>query len=286
MPWIGGALAAGGSIFSGLFGSDAATSAAKTQAQSADKAIAFEQSIWQQIQQQLAPFLQSGGQANNALAQMLFGQGASSPLMESPAAYAGLPNAPTPYQPLTAETFRQSPGYQWQLDQGLGAIQNRAAAKGLTGNTLKDLQKYGTGLADQDWNNAFDQNIQNYQAGNQDYWTRYNAASQQQGNIFSRLFGVSNAGQNAAANQGTAGLQVGGNVGNALIGQGNNLASGIMGSSNQLSSGFQNALYQLLNQNNSGSSNNSLAWLFGGGGNGYANGSDWGNWQNSGGGGY
>src|SRR5437016_6006696 len=83
MPWVGGALAAGGSIFSGLFGSSAATSAAKTQAQSADKAINFEQSIWQQIQQQLAPYLQSGGEANNFLRQLLMGGGTNSTLLEA-----------------------------------------------------------------------------------------------------------------------------------------------------------------------------------------------------------
>jgi hypothetical protein len=266
MAWIGGALSAGGSIFSGLFGGDAATSAAKTQAKAANRAIDFEESIWQQIQQQLAPYLQSGGQANNWLSQLLFGNGTSSMLMESPADLAGLPRAPTPYTPLTAETFRQSPGYQWQLGQTVGAVQNSGAAKGLTGNTLRDIQGYASGLADQDWQSANTQHIQDYQLGNQDYWTRYNAAAQQQGNIFSRLFGVSGTGQNAATSQGAAGLQVGGNVGNALIGQGNNLASGIMGSANQLSSGFQNALYRLLYGGGGSSANNSLAWLFGGGG--------------------
>lgn len=51
--------------------------------------------------------------------------------------------------------FTQSPGYQYQLDQGLKAIERRNAATGtlLGGNTLKELQEYGSNLANQDYNN-------------------------------------------------------------------------------------------------------------------------------------
>lgn len=49
--------------------------------------------------------------------------------------------------------YKASPGYQWELGQGLSAVQNSAAAKGgvSSGNTLKALQSYGTGLANQDF---------------------------------------------------------------------------------------------------------------------------------------
>lgn len=42
-----------------------------------------------------------------------------------------------------------NPEYQFQLDQGLGAINKSAAASGMlgSGNRLMDLQKYGQGLA-------------------------------------------------------------------------------------------------------------------------------------------
>jgi hypothetical protein len=51
--------------------------------------------------------------------------------------------------------FRADPGYQFQFDQGLQAIDRGAAAKGMvtSGNTLNAEQKYGTGLADQSYGN-------------------------------------------------------------------------------------------------------------------------------------
>lgn len=51
--------------------------------------------------------------------------------------------------------FRADPGYQFQFDQGLQAIDRGAAAKGMvtSGNTLNAEQKFGTGLADQSYGN-------------------------------------------------------------------------------------------------------------------------------------
>ena len=53
--------------------------------------------------------------------------------------------------------FHTSPGYQFALDQGLRAIDHGAAAKGIlnSGETLKAEQKYGTGLADQDFDTYY-----------------------------------------------------------------------------------------------------------------------------------
>lgn len=50
--------------------------------------------------------------------------------------------------------FRTAPGYQFALDQGLGAVERSAAARGMgtSGNTMVDLTKYATGFADQTYN--------------------------------------------------------------------------------------------------------------------------------------
>jgi hypothetical protein len=50
-------------------------------------------------------------------------------------------------------TYQTSPGYQWQLGQGLRAVDAAAAAKGMlrSGATLKAEQVYGAGLADSDF---------------------------------------------------------------------------------------------------------------------------------------
>lgn len=94
-------------------------------------------------------------------------------------------------------SFQQSPGYQYQLDQGLKAVERRNAATGtlLGGNTLRELQETGQGLA------------------NQDYY-----------NFINTLVGQANIGLNAATNQGSiisnigsqmAGYQYAGGMANA-----------------------------------------------------------------------
>lgn len=57
----------------------------------------------------------------------------------------------------TPGDLANDPGYQFQLKQGQEAIQNSAASKGLlsSGNTLKDLTTFGTGLAGTYYNDAF-----------------------------------------------------------------------------------------------------------------------------------
>lgn len=63
--------------------------------------------------------------------------------------------------------FQQSPGYQWQLNQGLDALQNSAAARGglYSGQTMKDVNNYAQNAANTDYQqwvnnrNGFMQNI-------------------------------------------------------------------------------------------------------------------------------
>lgn len=56
------------------------------------------------------------------------------------------------------DAFRAGPGYEWMLNQGLDSVarMKNTLGMGASGNTLVDLQKYGSGLADQefdDWLN-------------------------------------------------------------------------------------------------------------------------------------
>jgi hypothetical protein len=138
--------------------------------------------------------------------------------------------------------FFQSPGYQFMMNQGTNAVQNASTNQGgpNSGNTLKALQSYGTGLANQ--------NYQQYLGNYQQY--------------ISNLSGITGAGQNAAAQLGGFGQTAATNAGNALIGGANATAAGQVGSANALTGGIngisQNALlYSLLN--NGGGGNASAA---------------------------
>lgn len=136
-------------------------------------------------------------------------------------------------KPFTQADFQSSPGYNFQLQQGLDAVNNNAAAKGPTGNTLKDLMTYGEGLANQDW------------------WNAYNAYTGRQNQTFNMLSGVSGSGQSAAANLGGIGANTAGQIGNNVIGAGNASAAGTIGASNAFGGAANNIgqnymLYQLM----------------------------------------
>jgi hypothetical protein len=199
------------------------------------------------------------------------------------------------YQPLTAQSFQASPGYQWQLGQGINAIQNSAAGKtgAVSGNTLQALQGYGTGLAQQDWYNANALNSNNYATQLQSYLDRYNAQNQgytqtqgylgnaynqnlagiagQQANTYNILSGLIGGGQNAGASLGGFGQQFANQAGNFLTQGANAQAAGQVGQANAFTGGINSLSSLLLSNPNAyggGGGNNVLNYLLGGSGGG------------------
>lgn len=96
------------------------------------------QSLLNGQNQNLASGIQSGVQGNTSLQQYA----ASNPQFN--------------FQP-TQQQLENTPGYQFQLQQGENAITNSAAAQGLSqgGSTLAALTQYGQGLAGTYYQNAF-----------------------------------------------------------------------------------------------------------------------------------
>lgn len=124
----------------------------------------------------------------------------------------------------TMADFAQSPGYSFQMSQGIDAINNSAAAGGVTGNTLKQLDTFGQGLA------------------NQDYWNAYNAFTNRQQTLLGDFSGISSTGANAAAGLGGIGTQVGSGIGSNLIGAGNARAAGQVGMAGAVAGGVNGGL--------------------------------------------
>ncbi|MDR7040507.1 hypothetical protein J2X36_005290, partial [Methylobacterium sp. BE186] len=87
-----------------------------------------------QLQGLYAPMVQGGGNAYNAYLDATGANGAEGSARATSA-------------------FRTAPGYEFQQQQGLDAIQRLAAARGnlAGGNTTTDLLKYSQGLADQSY---------------------------------------------------------------------------------------------------------------------------------------
>jgi hypothetical protein len=67
-------------------------------------------------------------------------------------------NAPADFKQPTAEDLYADPSYTWRVDQGRGALENSAAAKGVlnSGGTLADILNYGQKAASQEYSNVWD----------------------------------------------------------------------------------------------------------------------------------
>lgn len=237
---IAGAGVVGG-VASGVIGANASKSAANTQAQAAQYAADLQNSQFQQMQQNLQPYMNLG-QSGISQLQALLGSGNL--------------NSQFSFNPTQAQ-LEQTPGYQFTLRQGLKGVDNAAAAKGLnlSGAQMKGISDYTTGLADQTYQ-------QQYNNALQQFMTNYGVRSDQ----YNRLAGLVGLGQNAAAGVGNAGLQTASNMGSALMGGANAQAAGQIGAANAISGGIGQigssvGLYSLLKGNNN--SFNSGSWATG-----------------------
>lgn len=119
----------------------------------------------------------------------------------------------------SAEDFRADPGYQFRLDEGLKAVNASASARGNAtgGATMKALMKYGQGVADQTYNDAYN---------------RYNNDRNIKFNQLSTLAGFGNS---ANSTQVQSASNYGNNVSANQIGMGNAQAANYIGKNNQQS---------------------------------------------------
>ena len=117
------------------------------------------------------------------------------PLGGSVAPGAGGTGWTQPFQGLTLDQLRNTPGYQFAQEQGQKAITGSAAARGtlLTGGTMKSLARFGTGLADQTFGDA-------YGRARNEYLDAYGIDRNNRSDIFNRYFNLSSYGtQNPGA---------------------------------------------------------------------------------------
>jgi hypothetical protein len=254
---------------SAILGYLASSNASKAQSQSAGEAtqaqrdISDQQTALQREQylKQLElnePFRQAGltGQ-NMLLAQLQGGPYAS-------AKFAGVPG----YDPASAmknfgaSDFQADPGYAFRLSEGMKALDRTAAARGglLSGATLKGAQRYGSDLASQEYQNAFNRYQANRALQAQEYGNAFNRFQTERTNTLAPLQSLAGVGQSAtqqaqqaSQNYATGTANTLGNYGNAaasnIIGTGNARASGYVGGANAVSSSLGQGLNFYQNQN-------------------------------------
>ena len=199
--WVAGAVVVG-SIGSAVISSNAAKSAAQTQANAANAANQTQQDQFNQTNANQAPYRATGQQALSALSQY-YGLGGMNP--------DGTPsNSPAPDQ---SAILQNQPGYQFQMQQGTQAVNRNLSAQGLlqSGAAGKALTNYGQGLA------------QNY-------------AQQYTGGL-SNLAGL---GQTATQSTAAAGANAANQISSNQIFAGNAQAQGQIGSANAISAAIGN----------------------------------------------
>lgn len=178
-------IAGGLSLLGGIFGGKGAKKAANAQVASANQAMQMADRQFQQTREDFAPWREAGGKAIGSLSDML--------------------------QP--GYNYTESPGYQFRFGEGQRAVESSAAARGMSmsGGTLKDLTRFGQGVAADDYNDQFQRTA--------------------------TVAGMGQQGVNATAQLGAAASQYGGN---AAMGAGNARASGYVGQANALTGMLKN----------------------------------------------
>lgn len=214
------AVGAGASIYS-------SNKAASAQRKAAGQASATEQNAFNTAQQNLAPYNQFGQAAANQLSTQL-------------------PDLTKPVN-LTQAALEATPGYQFNLSQGLKSVQNDATARGwgVSGAAQKGAANFASGLA----NTTYQQQFQN-------------AVTNQQ-NTYNRLLGIAGLGENAAAGVGNAALGTAGEIGGNILGAGSATAASdtaigksINGAGQSIGNGFfGNKFTGGINNQNNGTDN-------------------------------
>ena len=215
----------GSQIVGGAMQSNAATSAADTQAAAANKSLAEQKRQFDIQNGQQAAGRGAGYEGFNTIRSMMPGQYQTYDENGKPTGTATGQDYLT--HQFNAQDFQNNidPGYQFRLQQGMAANQNAANQSGgmLSGNTLQGMQNYAQNAASQEYSNAFN---------------RYQT---QRSNIYNTLASIAGLGQSAQSQSNQLAQNYANNQTGLITGAGAAQAAGQVGSANALAGGLQGA---------------------------------------------
>jgi hypothetical protein len=253
-------------VGSSILGAVTSSNAAGSQAQSAQNATNSQVGMFNQVMGNLSPYMAEG---TGALGALNYGLGIGSPYATvgaanaagagptarstgpggpglnpaNPAIGAGTASGGTPgaygwlMHPFGAQDLSANlaPNYNFQLGQGLGAVNNEAAATGMSGNAVTGAQSFAQNYA----GNAYQQAFQNYTTNQQ--------------NIYGRLGNLAQLGEQASTGGASGAPLFASGISQTIQGLGQANAAGQVGVANALSGGANNFaslsfLGNLLNQ--------------------------------------
>lgn len=198
MTWVATAIAATAVL--GYAGASkqagAAQQAAQTQLQGTQAGIDYQKQMFDLLNAQQKPYREAGYGALTKIQDML-------PF------FTGMP---------TAEQVKAQPGYQFGLEQGLGAVGQSMNVLSPGSNVDRARQKFAEDYALQQ---------------------AYPLYTQQQTNIYNRLASLAGLGQTATGQTSQLGSATGSNLSQLAVGGANALAGGQVGAANAMAGGLQ-----------------------------------------------
>jgi hypothetical protein len=177
--------------------SSAAKSAASTQAGATQYAADVQRQMFETINEQQKPYREAGYGALTRIGELL----------------------PGLTKPVSREEILGLPGYQFAIEQGIGASRQNMNVGGGGSNVDRAAQKFAT----------------DYTLG-----TAMPQVIAQRQNIYNTLAGVAGIGQTGQSQVNQAGTTAAGNIGQAAIGGATAIGAGQVGSANAYASAFGN----------------------------------------------
>jgi len=190
-------LGAGAGLFGAGMQSSAAKSAAQTQANASNYAADVQRQMFETVNEQQKPYREAGYGALTRIGELL----------------------PGLTSPVSKEEILGLPGYQFAIDQGVGASRQNVNVGGGGSNVDRAAQKF-----------ALD-----YTLG-----TAMPQVIAQRQNIYNTLAGIAGIGQTAQGQTTTASQNAATNIGQAAIGSASAIGAGQVGSANAYANAFGN----------------------------------------------
>lgn len=189
-------------VVGALTGADASRSAANTQADAAREAARMQMEMFEKSREDYAPWRKAGSDALNVLS----GKIAAGP-----------------------GNYRQSPGYEYRLKEGLDAVEASAAARGrgLSGATMRGLNRYAQDYATNDYDNFLTR-----------YYQSLTPHQSMAGVGMTALQTTSNLGANAANQAGMYNTMAGNALAGGYINQANAITGAIGSAGNNAIAGY------------------------------------------------
>lgn len=135
-------------------------------------------------------------------------------------------------------------GYNFRMSEGINALDRSAASRGRlrSGAQDKAVTRFAQGTASQEYGNAFNRYLTQYNADNNKKKTQFNNLAQVSGVGQSANNAIQNASQQMASNVGSSTIASGNAIAQGAINQGNARASSYQGMATAVNQGAQNAL--------------------------------------------